>query len=79
VDAASSVPNPLIAVCAIAFAGLTLAVLVAAGLAEIARRVGRQPGPVYRCPRCGSISAHPRDIAERYCARCDRFETPAGR
>jgi ribosomal protein S27AE len=26
--------------------------------------------PVFVCPRCGAISAHPTDIAQGYCGRC---------
>ena len=27
-----------------------------------------------RCPRCGAVSYHPRDVAERpYCGRCHQF------
>jgi ribosomal protein L37E len=26
--------------------------------------------PSYLCPRCLLRSYHPRDVAERYCARC---------
>jgi hypothetical protein len=25
------------------------------------------------CPRCGAVSYHPRDVAERYCGRCHDF------
>jgi hypothetical protein len=27
----------------------------------------------FECPRCGAVSANPRDIAEHYCARCHVF------
>jgi Domain of unknown function (DUF3846) len=27
----------------------------------------------FECPRCGAVSFHPRDIAERYCGRCHVF------
>lgn len=28
-------------------------------------------GPLpFTCPRCGSVSHHPKDIAEGYCGRC---------
>lgn len=26
-----------------------------------------------RCPRCGAVSYHARDVAERYCGRCHQF------
>jgi hypothetical protein len=25
------------------------------------------------CPRCGTVSYHPRDVVERYCGRCHQF------
>ena len=28
-----------------------------------------------QCPRCGSISAHPKDIEEGYCGRCHDWTT----
>jgi len=28
------------------------------------------PPPSIKCPRCGMISFHPKDIEERYCAAC---------
>jgi ribosomal protein S27AE len=28
----------------------------------------------YTCPRCGAVSCHPTDLAERYCGRCHQFE-----
>ena len=30
-------------------------------------------GKAIRCMRCGMLSAHPRDVAERYCAHCCSF------
>lgn len=47
-------------------------------------RLVTPPTPTYRihrggardaiqCLRCGALSHHPRDITERYCARCKRF------
>jgi ribosomal protein S27AE len=27
-------------------------------------------GQAIRCPRCGAVSVHPKDIEEGYCARC---------
>jgi hypothetical protein len=35
-----------------------------------------EPDEPYVCPRCGAQSYHPKDKAERYCARCHQFETP---
>ncbi len=33
--------------------------------------VTRKPAPpTFLCPLCGLRSYHPRDLAERYCARC---------
>lgn len=32
------------------------------------------PPPVYRCPRCGARSWHPKDAEHRYCAQCHAFE-----
>lgn len=32
--------------------------------------VSRHKPPSITCPTCGLTSYHPRDIAERYCARC---------
>lgn len=29
--------------------------------------------PYIVCPRCGSVSHHPKDISERYCGKCHRF------
>jgi ribosomal protein L37E len=48
------------------------------GLAALATarlgRDGRMPvEPAITCPRCGSISYHPEDIRNRYCAACHRF------
>jgi len=35
--------------------------------------------PVHRCPHCGATSAHPKDIAERYCGACHHFcDDPIG-
>ena len=31
----------------------------------------------YTCPVCGLVGHHPRDAAERYCARCHVFEDDA--
>lgn len=31
------------------------------------------PGPLFSCPRCGAVSSHPDDVANRYCARCHLF------
>jgi len=36
--------------------------------------------PSFRCPRCGAVSYHPKDIEEGYCVRCHdwtREEDPA--
>lgn len=49
---------------------------------EEAQRVLRfNPGSVscdggggYTCPHCERTSYHPRDLAERYCGACHRFE-----
>lgn len=30
--------------------------------------------PSYVCPACKLRSYHPRDVEERYCANCKRFE-----
>lgn len=30
--------------------------------------------PVYVCRRCGMVSYHPKDLAERYCGACHKFE-----
>jgi ribosomal protein S27AE len=27
-------------------------------------------GQAIRCPRCGAVSVHPKDIEEGYCGRC---------
>ena len=32
--------------------------------------------PSYRCPRCGRVSYHPQDLANRYCGFCHQFEEP---
>lgn len=29
--------------------------------------------PRFVCPRCGRVSYHPRELAERYCGNCDQF------
>lgn len=26
--------------------------------------------PVFTCPRCSTVSAHPKDVAESYCGHC---------
>ncbi len=34
--------------------------------------------PAIRCTQCQQVSYHPKDIAERYCGRCQKFhEEPA--
>ena len=38
------------------------------------RRDASSPG--YTCPKCGKVSQHPRDLAERYCGACRVFEAP---
>lgn len=38
------------------------------GVIHVVQRLG------YVCPRCGAMSHHPEDAAERYCARCHQFE-----
>jgi hypothetical protein len=40
---------------------------------EQAQSIGAQRAPYIVCPRCGSVSHHPKDISERYCGRCHRF------
>lgn len=32
--------------------------------------------PSYKCPACGRVSYHPKDIKEKYCDACHQFETP---
>lgn len=32
-----------------------------------------QPPQPYTCPRCGSVSHNPDDLANRYCGRCHLF------
>jgi hypothetical protein len=32
--------------------------------------------PSYKCPACGRVSYHPKDIQERYCGACHCFEDP---
>jgi hypothetical protein len=39
-----------------------------------ARTKAAEPPPSYTCPRCGRVSYHPRDIAEKYCGACHQFE-----
>lgn len=29
--------------------------------------------PSITCPRCGKVSYHPKDIAEKYCGHCRQF------
>lgn len=29
--------------------------------------------PAFTCPDCGTVSAHPDDLAQGYCGRCHRF------
>jgi hypothetical protein len=44
-------------------------------LAQALRRVRPPTAPEsYTCPRCESVSHHPEDVKQRYCARCHRFE-----
>lgn len=59
------------------------------GLGALLFYVGFMAGVWYRssraenayivCPRCGKISYHPRDIAERYCGACHLFHDDEGR
>jgi ribosomal protein S27AE len=39
------------------------------------RQADRQASdePSYKCPICGMISYHPRDIEHGYCGRCHAF------
>ena len=30
----------------------------------------------YVCPRCGRVSHHPQDLANKYCGACHQFEEP---
>lgn len=49
----------------------------AAAQAELFMALGFPPIALvnaYVCPRCGLHSAHPQDVAHRYCAECHRFE-----
>lgn len=34
-------------------------------------------GETFVCPRCGTRTVNPRDVAEGYCARCHRNTAPA--
>jgi ribosomal protein S27AE len=33
-------------------------------------------GEAIRCPRCGLISTHPKDISEGYCGKCHDWTSP---
>jgi hypothetical protein len=38
--------------------------------ATVVLTTGRRLAEPFTCPRCGAVSHHPTDIAERYCGRC---------
>lgn len=50
-----------------------IANLLACGVRAVVEAADAATRKSRKCPRCGTVTHHPKDLAEGYCARCHAF------